>query len=248
MLLTALDPRDGMLTIGLGLFALGWLLRQGLGLEVTFLVAWGRAVLQVLGLVGGLTLVLSFQSLGANLLAIALGIGLWSIKLYQGIDRRLPRVLLAGLVLRSLGLPWAYGILVVVRPSLGFGSPEALILAWVGLAVMVQLGEQAGRGLLQTLKREQGDLETRLSLGATPRQALAPHRQQVLRQTLSPQLQNLSQLGLLTVPLFLAGLLLAGVDPVTAICEQLLVLLLGWTGGAMLAAAIVDALIQRWEP
>lgn len=247
MLLTALDPRDGLLLIGLGLLLLGWLFYQEFGLETTFLVSWGRSILQMLGLALALALALSFQSPWVNGLTIALVAGLWSIKLHRSFDRRLPPLLLLGLLLRGLLVPWAYGLLVVVRPSSGLAGPEALILAWGGLGLVAPLGEQAGLSLLQTFQRDRGDLETRLSLGATPRQALAPHRRQVLRQTLLPQLQSLGQLGLLVLPPLFGGLVLAGVDPVTALIYQLLLLLLGLLGGVLGATAIVDALINRWD-
>ncbi|MEB3274849.1 MAG: ABC transporter permease [Prochlorothrix sp.] len=247
MLLTALDPRDGLLSLGLGGVALVWCWRQGLQLEQALIVAGGRAILQLCALGLGLTLVLSFQSPWVNVFAIVGVALLWGVKLHQSFDRRLPIWRITGILLRSLALPWIYGILVVVRPVTGFASPEAVILAWAGLGGVVQLGERAGQTLLQVLKRERADLETRLSLGASPHQAIAPHRRQVLGQVIGAQVQTWGQVGLLGLPLFLAGLMLAGTDGVTALGYQVLLLALVLLAGVVAATAIVDALSRSWE-
>ncbi len=66
--------------------------------------------------------------------------------------------------------------------------------------------------------------EAALALGATPYQATLPFMQQALRQAQAPILASMAVSGIVTLPGMMTGQILGGVDPLTAIKYQLLIL------------------------
>ncbi|WP_353258155.1 ABC transporter permease [Prochlorothrix hollandica] len=246
MLLTSLDPLDGLLALGLGILAIALSWRHHLALELSLLTAFGRATLQLLVLAYGLALAFSFSSpwvWGSVLVGVALLLG---IKMNQTLDHHISGWRLSLLLLTQLLPPLAYGVLVVIRPNPWFASPYWLVLGLGGLGTLVHVGSRSGELFLQTLQAQRGDIETRLSLGATAAQAIAPHRQQVLRLVLAPLIQTLTLAGLLTLPPLLGGLVLAGVDPAVAVFYQLLFWGVGLASGIGMAVAVVDRLGQQY--
>jgi putative ABC transport system permease protein len=93
---------------------------------------------------------------------------------------------------------------------------------------MLRLAEQAGDD------REQ--IETRLLLGCTATEAFAAHRRRAARTALVPAIDSAKVVGLISLPGAMTGLILAGVDPLTAIRYQIVVMYM------LLAATILAAL------
>ena len=67
-------------------------------------------------------------------------------------------------------------------------------------------------------------IEARLALGLPGAQAFAPHRRTALRTALVTDIDAVRTVGLISLPGAMTGLLLAGVQPLTAIRYQIVVM------------------------
>ncbi|HTF47389.1 MAG TPA: iron export ABC transporter permease subunit FetB [Pseudonocardia sp.] len=106
---------------------------------------------------------------------------------------------------------------------------------------MIVAGAMQATGL--TLRRLREDahtareaIEARLSLGLSARAAFAPHQRSALRTALLPAIDSTKVVGLISLPGAMTGLILAGVDPLTAIRYQIVVMYM------LLAATALAAL------
>ncbi|MDX6216609.1 MAG: UDP-glucose/iron transport system permease protein [Frankiales bacterium] len=82
--------------------------------------------------------------------------------------------------------------------------------------VLLRMAEEAVSGRRQ--------VEARLALGLTGAAAFAPHRRSALRAALVTDIDAVKTVGLISLPGAMTGLLLAGVDPLTAIRYQVVVM------------------------
>ena len=99
------------------------------------------------------------------------------------------------------------------------------------------------RGLgiyFSALKTDEQDYEYRRGNGKNHLQALVPFVKRSVQAILSPASANLAVMGLFTLPLLLCGLLLAGMEPLTA-C----VLMLALTS-ACVAASVLTLIVSLW--
>ncbi len=69
-----------------------------------------------------------------------------------------------------------------------------------------------------------GEIETALSLGASPDVAVGPYLQAAYRASLIPSLDNVKSLGIVWIPGIMAGMVLSGASPVYAALYQFVVL------------------------
>jgi len=99
-------------------------------------------------------------------------------------------------------------------------------------AVVIPVGGMVVSGAMAasavTLRRIQGSardqrerVEARLSLGLTAVEAFAPEQRDAVRTALIPAIDTTKVVGLISLPGAMTGLILAGVDPLDAIREQL---------------------------
>lgn len=101
-----------------------------------------------------------------------------------------------------------------------------------------------GRRLLEALERGGDELETRLSLGDSAREALAPFTRQAIATGLVPAIDQTRSVGLVTLPGTFVGLLLGGASPAEAARVQLTVLL-ALLAVELIAAVLAAELISR---
>lgn len=119
----------------------------------------------------------------------------------------------------------------------------------VPIAGMIVATAMQAAGL--TLRRLQEDaraarpaIEARLSLGLPARQAFLPHQRSALRTALLPAIDSTKVVGLISLPGAMTGLILAGVDPLTAIRYQIVVMYMVLAATA-LAAFTTARLAER---
>lgn len=101
---------------------------------------------------------------------------------------------------------------------------------------LLRLGEQA-RDSVRTI-------EARLLLGFPGERALAPHRHVAARTALLPAVDATKVVGLISLPGAMTGLILAGVDPLTAIRYQIVVMYM-LLAAAVLATVTTSRLAER---
>jgi putative ABC transport system permease protein len=210
---------------------------QRLHLTRELLVAAARAGIQ-LAAVGAVLLVVFAHTGTAGALS---WVAVMVIIAGQVAGRRgqaLPRARRVATIAVAAGSAITLGALLV----LGVISPQSRVIIPVG--GMIVAGAMVATGL--ALHRLQEDaqnarpaIEARLCLGLPAREAFQPHRRSALRTALQPAIDSTKVVGLISLPGAMTGLILAGVDPLTAIRYQIVVMymLLAATALAALAAA-----------
>ena len=217
-------------------------LREGLGLGREVVVSSVRAAVQLLAV--GALLLLLFEHTGLP------GALAWVAAM----------VVLAGRVAggRAKGLPGATRV-ATIGIAAGVAATVGLLLAArvietsgrvvVPVGGMVVTGAMQGASLtLQRIRDEAAAgrrvVEARLALGLSGADAFAPHLRTSLRTALIPAVDGTKVVGLISLPGATVGLLLAGVEPLTAIRYQVVVMYM-LLGAAAVAAVVAGRLSLR---
>lgn len=143
--------------------------------------------------------------------------------------------------LRDRGVAFGSAITLGALLVLGIVSTQARVVVPVG-GMIVSSAMQATGVALRRLREDahgaRAAVEARLALGLPGREAFLPHRRSALRTALLPAIDGTKVVGLISLPGAMTGLILAGVDPLTAIRYQIVVMymLLAATTLAALAA------------
>jgi putative ABC transport system permease protein len=101
------------------------------------------------------------------------------------------------------------------------------------------------RRLVDELRDKRDEVEARLALGQSSRQAATPYERIALRLALSPQIETTKATGLVLLPGAMTGLILAGVPPVQAVLVQAVVMFLILGSVAITTVVVVLGLVRR---
>lgn len=216
--------------------------RQRLGLTREILVAAARAVLQ-LAAVGAVLLVLFRHAGLAGAAAWVAGMILLAGQVAGRRGRRVPhaRAIATAAVatgtLATLAVLLATGIIPTV--------PQAVVpLGGMIVAGAMQASTLVLRHLGETIEAARPAIEARLCLGLASQHAIAPHRRSAARTALIPVIDATKVVGLISLPGAMTGLILAGIEPLTAIRYQIIVMFM-LLGAAALAATLTSSLAHR---
>jgi putative ABC transport system permease protein len=158
---------------------------------------------------------------------------------------------------RATGMPNAY---LVTTPAILTGSSIVLVILGISRAMPLQpqfiiplAGMAFGNSmaicsisldrLLREVKLNRTAIETALSLGANSKQALEEYSRLSIRTSLIPTIDRLKTLGVIFIPGAMAGLLIAGTNPILAAEYQIIVYLMIVGGGII--TAIIAAFLSR---
>jgi putative ABC transport system permease protein len=131
--------------------------------------------------------------------------------------------------------------------ALGVISTEARVVVPVGGMIVSGSMQAAGvtlRRLREDARTARPAIEARLSLGLPANEAFLPHQRSALRTALLPAIDSTKVVGLISLPGAMTGLILAGVDPLTAIRYQIVVMCMLLAATA-LAALVTARLTER---
>ena len=108
------------------------------------------------------------------------------------------------------------------------GSIEFIPMQVIPIAGMIAGNAMVAVGLCynnlgQRVISEQQQIQEKLSLGATPKQASAILIRDSIRAALIPTVDSAKTVGLVSLPGMMSGLIFAGIDPVKAIKYQIMV-------------------------
>ncbi len=199
---------------------------QRLGLEWNLALAAGRTIIQLL--VVGYVLAAVFALRNPWLVLGVLGVMLViaAIVARNRISQRIPHLLplVGGSILVSTALTLLYTNLFVIQPAVWY-EPQFLIpLAGIVLGNAMNGAALSGERLVSTLNASQLEIETHLSLGATPQQAVAQYRRDAIKAGLIPTLNTMMVVGIVTLPGIMTGQLLGGADPLVAAAYQMVIM------------------------
>ncbi len=237
----------GMLwAVGLMAIAIGLARWQGLGLSKTLAIATGRTIIQLLG-VG---IILSFIFATRNpltVLALLLGmVTIAAIVARSRIDRDLPQLLpwVWAAIFTSGLVTISYVCLLVIRPDPWYDPRYLIPLTGIVLGNAMTAASIAGERLVNALRNNRVEIETHLSLGATPAQAVQTYRQAAIKAGLIPTINAMMVVGIVTLPGIITGQLLGGADPLTAAVYQILIMFM-LALATLIASLVVSYGIMR---
>ncbi|MEZ4869456.1 MAG: ABC transporter permease [Caldilineaceae bacterium] len=150
--------------------------------------------------------------------------------------RQIPKVLQVTLSAITLGAGAILGIALL----LGVIDTQPTSLIPVGSILIANAMNTAALALDRfraEVEAHTGQIEAGLALGAAPNVVLAPYVQATVQASLIPSLNNLRSLGIVWIPGLMAGMVLAGSDPLEAAIYQFVVIAL------LYATAVTTALL-----
>ena len=233
----------GLIAISIAL--LQW---QRVGIGGQMALAAARSILQLLVMGFGLQVIWQLdQPLvtvgGIGVLAIATTIAA-NNRIGDKVKRLLPIV--GGAIFTGLIVAVGYIILVVIRPNSWHQPQYLLACAGISLGYLLNNTAIAGERLIGEIDRHQPEIETRLSLGATPAQAIESYRQIAIKSALLPTIDTLMVAGLVTIPGFLSGELMASIQPVNAAGYQIIVMLMVMAGNTISTILVTRGIANRY--
>jgi putative ABC transport system permease protein len=193
--------------------------RLGLGREMA--IAAVRAFVQLAAVGALIALVFKLPGLSfAFVAAMVATAGLTSGGRLRGLPGARPRALV------SIALPAlaATGALLVVG-AFDFTPRAAVPTAGILIGGAMAATTLTGRRLLESLRDDVPEIETRLALGDSARTALAPAVRRAVHTGLIPVVDQTRSVGLVTLPGTFVGLVLGGASAEEAAATQLAVLL-----------------------
>ncbi len=132
--------------------------------------------------------------------------------------------IIGGSLAISTALTLLYTTTMVIRPAVWYEPQYMIPLTGIVLGNAMDAASITGDRLLGAFKRNRIEIETHLSLGATPTQAIAAYQREAIRAGLIPTLNAMLVVGVVTLPGMITGQLLGGVDPLIASLYQMLVM------------------------
>jgi putative ABC transport system permease protein len=217
---------------------------QGLGLERS--IAWAslRALVQLL-LVGlALDVVMNPSRSLIWSWAWVVAMVLFAAATTARRAREVPGVLGLSLIAYALAATLSLGVL------LGLGVFDATGRTIVPLAGMVIGNSLAatvlvGRRIVAEFSEKRPEIEARLSLGQTTREAGHPYLRAAVRTALIPQIETTKATGIVFLPGAMVGLILAGVEPLDAVKVQAAVMYLVLGSVATTTSVVALGLSRR---
>jgi putative ABC transport system permease protein len=199
---------------------------QRLGLEWNLAIATGRTIIQLVVVGYVLAAVFAFRNPWLVLAVLGVMLAIATIVARNRISTKIPQLipLVGGSILTSTVVTLLYTNFLVVQPQVWYDPQYVIPLAGIVLGNAMNGAALAGERLVSTLNSSQLEIETHLSLGATPQQAVAQYRKEAIRAGLIPTLNTMMVVGIVTLPGIMTGQLLSGVEPLTAAATQILIM------------------------
>ena len=235
----------GMVAIAIGLSA--W---QGLGLEGAIAIAAGRTLIQLIGV--GYVLAVVFAPEGKNpwlvLAFLAIMVTTASMVATNRISKKIKNLLplVSGSILIGTALTLAYTNLLILQPEPWYEPQYLIPLAGMILGNAMNAGAIAGERLVSTVNSSQLEIETHLSLGSTPQQAVKQYRKEAIKAGLIPILNTMTVVGIVTLPGMMTGQMLSGVSPLDAASYQILIMFVLALATLIATLLLTEGLCRRF--
>ncbi|MDA0136958.1 ABC transporter permease [Solirubrobacter sp. CPCC 204708] len=214
--------------------------RLGLGLSKELAIAAARAVIQLTAVGAVIVAIFEVPALAFAFVAVMLVTAAFTAgRRIGGVPRA--RVYAFGAIaapaLTATGFLLAVGAFDVTPRA---AVPTAGILIGGAMAAT----SLTGRRLIEALDADHAEIEARLCLGDSAREALRPSIRRAIHTGLTPAIDQTRSVGLVTLPGAFVGLLLGGARPAEAASTQLVVLL-SLLAVELAAAALLAEFVQR---
>ncbi|WP_232330599.1 ABC transporter permease [Nocardia fusca] len=205
--------------VGVAVAAAGY---QRLGLTRDLVTAAVRAAAQ-LAAVGAVLLLLFAHAATAGILGWIAVMLLIAGQVAGRRGRVVPRArVLATIAIATGSLPVLVAL--TVFGVLAVRAEVMIPISGMVIATAMQAGGVTLLRVAEDVGHHRPAIETRLALGMPATAAFAPHRRSAVRTALLPAIDSTKVVGLVSLPGAMTGLIIAGVDPLTAIRYQVVVM------------------------
>ncbi|MCG6134345.1 MAG: iron export ABC transporter permease subunit FetB [Nostoc sp. LLA-1] len=224
--LIRLDLVDLGLAVGLMAIAIGLSAWEKLGLELNLAIVTGRTILQLLVLGYVLDFIFALDNPWAVLAILAVILTITAIVARNRISQKIPSVLplVWGAILISTALTVLYTNFLIIQPDKWYEPRYIIPLAGIILGNAMNAAAISGERLVSTMNAQPLEIETHLSLGATPQQAVSQYRKEAIRAAFLPTLNQMMLIGMVAIPGITTGQLLAGIRPLDAVSYEILII------------------------
>jgi putative ABC transport system permease protein len=211
----------GLMAIAIGLSA--W---QKLGLAGSLAFATVRTIVQLLVVGSLLTVVFQQKNPWVVLAVLLVMLTIAAIVARNRIGKDLPNVLplVWGAIFISTVLTLSYTSFIVIRPLTWYDPQYLIPLTGIVLGNAMNGAAIAGERLSSTIQASRLEIETHLSLGASPQEAILQYRRAAIKAGLIPTINQMMVVGVVTLPGIITGQLLGGVSPLNAAAYQILIM------------------------
>lgn len=221
-----LDVVDLALAVGLMAVAVGLSAIEGLGLELSLVLATGRTILQLAVVGYVLAFVWALNSLVVVLGAVVVMVTVAAIATRNRISKKIPLLLpiVWGTLFITTAVTLIYINFLIIQPTPWYAPQYLIPLVAIALGQAMNSAAVVGERFVNTINSSPIEIETHLSLGATPQQAITQYRQDAIKAGLIPTINQMMITGLVTIPSFMSGQLLGNVNPLDAASYQILIM------------------------
>jgi putative ABC transport system permease protein len=144
------------------------------------------------------------------------------------------------------GIGLGAGLVIALMTALGVIESELTSLIPIG-SMLIANAMNSNALALDRFKGEvqshTGEIEAGLALGADPKVVVTPYVQAAVHASMIPRLDTLRSLGIVWIPGVMAGMILAGSDPVYAAIYQFVVISMIFAASAL--TSLVSTLLIR---
>jgi putative ABC transport system permease protein len=209
-------------------------------MEREVLIALLRGFLQVLAV--GSVLVLVLQGPGFTSVLILLAMMLVA----ANIAARRAKGIAGAFQVSLYGIGLGSGLVIVLMTALGVIKMEMTSLIPLGSMLIANAMNSNALALDRfkgELQAHTGEIEAGLALGADPKRVVTPYVRAAVHASMIPRVDTLRSLGIVWIPGVMAGMILAGSDPVYAAIYQFVVLAMIFAASAL--TSLVSTLLIR---
>ncbi|HBE18887.1 MAG TPA: iron export ABC transporter permease subunit FetB [Cyanobacteria bacterium UBA11149] len=246
--LIQLEPIDLIWGLGMIAIAIGLSSWQRLGLELSLAMATGRMVIQLMFVGYVLAFVFALQNAMAVLMVLIAMATIATMTTRNRIGKKIPGLLplVFGSILFCSSITLIYTNLLIIQPETWYQPQYLIPLAGIVLGNAMNGAALAGERLVSTISSSRVEIETHLSLGATPQEAVAGYRKEAIRAGLIPTLNQMTVAGVVTLPGIITGQMLSGIDPLNAASYQILIMLMIALTNLTITMLITQGLIGQF--
>jgi len=133
---------------------------------------------------------------------------------------------------------------VIIRIEPWYNPHYLIPLGGMILGNAMNIASLAVDRLYTEIKANKDAIETALSLGATPKQAIEKYMQNSVKASIIPATNSLMTVGLVQLPGMMTGQILSGISPAVAVNYQIVIMYV-WVSAATMAGVIVTLLESK---
>jgi putative ABC transport system permease protein len=246
--LIKLDLIDLVMAVGLIAIAIGLSAWEKLGLELNLALAAGRTILQLIVLGYVLDFIFALDNLGAVFGILAIMLTITAIVARNRISQKIPYVLplVWGAIFLSTAVTLLYTNFLIIQPDRWYEPQYVIPLAGIVFGNAMNAAAVAGERLVSTINAVSGEIETHLSLGATPQQAVSQYRKDAIKAAFLPTINQMMLMGMVALPGITSGQLLAGVHPLDAISYEILIIFIVAAANLLTSILVTRGLCRQF--